>query len=66
MASARPFTTVTEGRLRVFVACASRLIDVRRVSVLVRAGYDVAGLTRTPARVERLRFVTERLDSEAA
>jgi uncharacterized protein YbjT (DUF2867 family) len=66
MASARPSTTVTDGRRRVFVVGASGLIDVRRVPVLVGAGYHVAGLTRTPARVERLRFVTEWLDSEAA
>jgi len=50
----------------VFVTGASGLIGVRRVPLLVVAGHDVAGLTRTPARVERLRFVTEWLDSEAA
>jgi uncharacterized protein YbjT (DUF2867 family) len=66
MASARPSTTVTDGRRRVFVAGASALIGVRRVPLLVGAGYDVAGLAPTPARVERLRFVTEWLDSEAA
>jgi hypothetical protein len=54
------------GRRRVFVAGASGLIGVRRVSPLVGAGYDVAGLTRTPARVARLPFVTDCLDSEAA
>jgi hypothetical protein len=52
--------TVTDGRRRVFVAGASAVIGVRRVPLLV-----VAGLTRTPARVERLRFM-EWLDSEAA
>jgi hypothetical protein len=50
----------------VFVASASALIDVRRVPLLVGAGCDVARLTRTPAKVERLRFVTEWLDREAA
>ena len=49
-----------------FVADASGPIGVRLVPLLVGAGYDVAGLARTPARVERLRFVTDRLDSEAA
>jgi uncharacterized protein YbjT (DUF2867 family) len=57
---------VTDGRRRVFVAGASGLIGVRRVPLLVGAGHDVAGLTRTPASVERLRFVMEWLDSEAA
>ena len=57
---------MTDGRRRVFVAGASGLIGVRRVPLLVVAGHDVAGLTRTPARVERLRFVPESLDSEAA
>jgi hypothetical protein len=57
---------VTDGRRRVFVASASALIGVRRVPVPVGAGYDVAGLRETPAKVERLRFVTEWLDSEAA
>jgi uncharacterized protein YbjT (DUF2867 family) len=58
--------TVTDGRGRVLVAGVSGLIGVRPVPLLVGAGYDVAGLTRTPARVERPRFVTEWLDSEAA
>jgi uncharacterized protein YbjT (DUF2867 family) len=50
----------------VFVTGASGLIGVRPVPELVGVGYDVAGLTRTPARVKRLRFVTAWLDSEAA
>jgi hypothetical protein len=50
----------------VFVADASGLIGVRPRPLLVGAGYDVARLTRTPATVERLRLVTEWLDSEAA
>jgi hypothetical protein len=50
----------------VFVASAGALIGVRRLPLLVGAGYDVAGLTRTPAKVERPRFVTEWRDSEAA
>jgi uncharacterized protein YbjT (DUF2867 family) len=57
---------VTDERQRVFVAGASGLIGVRPVPELVGVGYDVAGLTRTPARVKRLRFVTAWLDSEAA
>jgi hypothetical protein len=65
-ATARPSATVTDGRRRVFVAGAGGLIGVRRVPLLVGAGYDVAGPRRPPARVERLRFVTDRLDSEAA
>jgi nucleoside-diphosphate-sugar epimerase len=50
----------------VLVAGASGLIGVRLVPLLVGAGFGVAGLTRTLARVERLRFVTEWLRSEAA
>jgi nucleoside-diphosphate-sugar epimerase len=57
---------VTDERQRVFVAGAIGVIGVRSVPQLVGAGYDVAGLTRTPARVKRLRFVTAWLDSEAA
>ena len=57
---------MTDGRRRVFVAGASGPIGVQPVRLLVGAGHDVAGLTRTPARVERLRFVPEWLDSEAA
>jgi uncharacterized protein YbjT (DUF2867 family) len=50
----------------VFVAGASERIGVGPVPLLVGAGYDVARLTRTPARVKRLRFVAEWLDSGAA
>jgi uncharacterized protein YbjT (DUF2867 family) len=57
---------MTDGRRRVFVAGASGPIGVRPVPLLVGAGYDVAGLTRRPASVERRRFVTEWLDSGAA
>jgi uncharacterized protein YbjT (DUF2867 family) len=57
---------VADGRRRVFVAGASGLIGMGPVPLLAGVGHDVAGLTRTPARVERLRFVTEWLDSEAA
>jgi hypothetical protein len=57
---------VTDARRRVFVAGASGLIGVRRVSLLVGAGCAVAGLTRTPAKGERVRLVTEWLNSEAA
>jgi hypothetical protein len=42
------------------------LLGVRPDPLLVGAGYNVAGMARTPARVERLRFVPEWLDSEAA
>jgi uncharacterized protein YbjT (DUF2867 family) len=48
------------------MAGASGLLGVRPVQLLVGAGYDIAWVARTPARVERLRFVTEWLDSEAA
>jgi uncharacterized protein YbjT (DUF2867 family) len=50
----------------VLVAGASGLIRVRPVALLVGGGHDVAGLRRTPAGVERLRFVTEWRDWEAA
>jgi len=39
---------------RVFVAGASGLIGVRLVPLFVGAGHVVAGLTRTPAKAERL------------
>ena len=45
---------MTDGRRRVFLAGASRLIGVRLVPLLVGAGHDVAGLTRTAAKAERL------------
>jgi hypothetical protein len=57
--------TMSDERQRGFVAGASGLIGVRPV-LLVGAGYDVAGLALTPARIERLRFVTEWLASEVA
>jgi uncharacterized protein YbjT (DUF2867 family) len=41
-------------RRRVFVAGASGVIGVRLLALLVEAGHDVAGLTRTPAKAERL------------
>jgi uncharacterized protein YbjT (DUF2867 family) len=43
-----------DGRRRVFVAGASGLIGVRLVPLLVDAGHAVAGMTRTPAKAERL------------
>jgi uncharacterized protein YbjT (DUF2867 family) len=39
---------------RVFLAGASGLIGVRLVPLLVGAGYDVAGMTRTPAKAQQL------------
>ena len=50
---------------------ASGLLDVRLVPLLVGAGHDVAGLTRTPAKAERLAalgaepVVADALDREA-
>jgi nucleoside-diphosphate-sugar epimerase len=41
--------------MRVFVAGASGVIGVRLVPLLVAAGHDVAGLTRSPEKVETLR-----------
>jgi nucleoside-diphosphate-sugar epimerase len=41
--------------LRVFVAGASGVIGVRLVPRLVAAGHDVAGMTRTPGKLELLR-----------
>jgi nucleoside-diphosphate-sugar epimerase len=41
--------------LRVFVAGASGVIGVRLVPQLVAAGHEVAGMTRSPAKVELLR-----------
>ena len=43
-----------DARRRVFVAGATGLIGVRVVPLLLAAGYDVAGMTRTPAKVDRL------------
>jgi len=41
--------------VRVFLAGASGVIGVRLVPLLVRAGHDVAGMTRTPAKADTLR-----------
>jgi nucleoside-diphosphate-sugar epimerase len=41
--------------MRVFVAGASGVIGLRLVPLLVAAGHDVAGMTRTPAKSRRLR-----------
>jgi nucleoside-diphosphate-sugar epimerase len=41
--------------MRVFVAGASGVIGVRLVPRLVAAGHDVAGMTRTPGKLELLR-----------
>jgi nucleoside-diphosphate-sugar epimerase len=41
--------------MRVFVAGASGVIGVRLVPLLVEAGHEVAGMTRSPEKVERLR-----------
>jgi uncharacterized protein YbjT (DUF2867 family) len=41
--------------MRVFVAGASGVIGVRLVPLLVAAGHEVAGMTRSPAKVELLR-----------
>jgi nucleoside-diphosphate-sugar epimerase len=57
---------MSDGRRRVFVAGAGGLIGAPLVPRLLGAGYRVVGQAWTGARVERLRFVTERSDSEAA
>jgi uncharacterized protein YbjT (DUF2867 family) len=41
--------------MRVFVAGASGVIGVRLVPLLVEAGYEVAGMTRSSGKLERLR-----------
>ncbi|MGA9857056.1 MAG: NAD(P)-dependent oxidoreductase [Solirubrobacteraceae bacterium] len=41
--------------MRIFVAGASGVIGVRLVPLLVAEGHEVAGMTRTPAKAERLR-----------
>lgn len=41
--------------MRVFLAGASGVIGLRLVPLLVAAGHDVAGMTRTQAKAERLR-----------
>jgi uncharacterized protein YbjT (DUF2867 family) len=59
-----------DGR-RVFVAGASGLIGVRLIPLLVGAGHQVAGLTRTPAKAEEVAalhaepFVADAFDREA-
>jgi nucleoside-diphosphate-sugar epimerase len=40
--------------MRVFVAGASGVIGVRLLPLLVKAGHDVAGMTRSPQKAERL------------
>jgi uncharacterized protein YbjT (DUF2867 family) len=63
--------TMSDDHRRVFLAGASGLIGVRLVPLLVGAGYDVAGLTRTPAKADRLAalgaepVVADALDREA-
>jgi uncharacterized protein YbjT (DUF2867 family) len=60
-----------DGRRRVFVAGASGLIGMRLVPLLIGAGYDVAAMTRTPAKAEGLAalgaepVVADALDREA-
>jgi hypothetical protein len=41
--------------MRVFLAEASGVIGGRLVPLLVAAGHEVAGMTRTPGKVDRLR-----------
>ena len=41
--------------MRIFLAGASGVIGVRLAFLLVRSGHEVAGMTRTPAKAERLR-----------
>jgi nucleoside-diphosphate-sugar epimerase len=41
--------------MRIFVAGASGVIGVRLVPLLVAAGHEVAGMTRSPSKVETLR-----------
>ena len=41
--------------MRIFLAGASGVIGVRLVPLLVAAGHDVAGMTRTPSKVAPLR-----------
>jgi nucleoside-diphosphate-sugar epimerase len=47
--------------MRVFVAGATGVIGIRLVPLLVQAGHEVIGMTRTPAKVEAL----QRLGAEA-
>jgi nucleoside-diphosphate-sugar epimerase len=41
--------------MRIFVAGASGVLGIRLVPLLVAAGHDVAGMTRTPEKAEHLR-----------
>lgn len=41
--------------MRVFVAGASGVIGIRLLPLLVQAGHEVAGMTRSPEKVEQLR-----------
>ncbi|HZO96161.1 MAG TPA: NAD(P)H-binding protein [Gaiellaceae bacterium] len=41
--------------MRIFVAGASGVLGLRLVPLLVAAGHDVAGMTRTPGKADRLR-----------
>ncbi len=43
--------------MRVFVAGASGVLGVRLVPLLVGAGHQVAGMTRSPGKAERLRML---------
>ena len=43
--------------MRIFLAGASGVIGVRLAPLLVRAGHDVAGMTRTPGKASALREV---------
>lgn len=40
--------------MRVFLAGATGVLGMRLVPLLVAAGHDVAGMTRTPAKTEQL------------
>ena len=41
--------------MRIFVAGASGVIGIRLLPLLVKAGHDVLGITRTPATVDKLK-----------
>ena len=57
--------------MRVFVAGATGVIGIRLVPLLVQAGHDVAGMTRSPEKAESLRrlgaepFVCDVFDRDA-
>jgi uncharacterized protein YbjT (DUF2867 family) len=59
------------GRMRIFLAGASGVIGVRLVPLLAKAGHDVAGMTRSPAKVETVRtlgaepFLCDVFDADA-